>query len=213
MKKSIARGRHAAAAGLGLVMAIGSAPAWSQEDPPKTLEQRFEEQEQRIRILERKLELQAEAAATAAAAKDTPQVKASPKGFSLETKDGQNVFKLRGVLHVDGRYFSDDTTPASADTFLLRRVRPIFEGTLGGIYDFRFTPDFAGGRTVIQDAYVAARFKPWFTVTAGKFKAPFGLDACRARPTSSSSSGPFPPRSRPTETSASSSRAGCSGAA
>jgi phosphate-selective porin OprO and OprP len=170
------RVRRSAAAGIGMILSAISVGARADEQPAKTLEQRFEEQEQRIKILERKLELQAEAAATTAAAKDTPQVKASPKGFSLETKDGQNVFKLRGLLQVDGRYFTDDVAPQSADTFLLRRVRPIFEGTLGGIYDFRFTPDFAGGKTVIQDAYIAARFKPWFTVTAGKFKAPFGLE-------------------------------------
>src|SRR4030095_16818352 len=62
------------------------------------------------------------------------------------------------------------------DQFLLRRVRPIVEGTVGGIYDFRFTPDFAQGRTVIQDAYVTGRFAPGFQLTGGKFKAPIGLE-------------------------------------
>ena len=37
--------------------------------------------------------------------------------------------------------------PETADTFILRRVRPTFEGTFGGIYDFKFMPDFAGGRS------------------------------------------------------------------
>src|SRR4029453_8640927 len=45
-----------------------------------------------------------------------------------------------------------------------------------GIYDFKFMPDFAQGRTVIQDAYVTARFKPYFQLTGGKFKAPIGLE-------------------------------------
>ncbi|HET9865400.1 MAG TPA: porin, partial [Steroidobacteraceae bacterium] len=63
-----------------------------------------------------------------------------------------------------------------ADTFLLRRVRPTIEGTFGGIYDFRFTPDFAGGKTIIVDAYAAARFNPGFVVTVGKFKPPVGLE-------------------------------------
>jgi hypothetical protein len=44
------------------------------------------------------------------------------------------------------------------------------EGTLGGIYDFRFTPDFAGGRTIVLDAFATARVQPWLAVTAGKFK-------------------------------------------
>jgi phosphate-selective porin OprO/OprP len=55
-------------------------------------------------------------------------------------------------------------------------VRPIIEGTFGGIYDFKFMPDFAQGKTVIQDAYVTGRFAPGFQVTGGKFKAPIGLE-------------------------------------
>jgi phosphate-selective porin OprO/OprP len=55
-------------------------------------------------------------------------------------------------------------------------VRPTIEGTFGGIYDFRFTPDFGGGRSVIIDAYVAARFKPGAALTVGKFKPPVGLE-------------------------------------
>ena len=58
------------------------------------------------------------------------------------------------------RTYGGDSVPETADTFILRRVRPTFEGTFGGIYDFKFMPDFAGGRSVIVDAYVAARFNP-----------------------------------------------------
>ena len=63
---------------------------------------------------------------------------------------------------MDGRFFiSDDPSSVPlTDTWQATRVRPILEGTLGGIYDFKFTPDFGQGRTVIQDAYVTARFKP-----------------------------------------------------
>jgi len=55
-------------------------------------------------------------------------------------------------------------------------VRPIIEGTLYNLVDFRFTPDFGQGRTVIQDAFVTARLNPALKITAGKFKAPFGLE-------------------------------------
>ena len=61
--------------------------------------------------------------ATALAASNAV-VKASPKGFSLQSADGQNQVKLRGVLHFDGRNFNDDVTPAMADTWGLRRARP-----------------------------------------------------------------------------------------
>jgi len=134
---------------------------------------RIEQQEQSIKVLERKLEIQEDASKTVATTQ--PQVKASEKGFSLQSADGQNSIKLRGTLHFDGRaLLSDDDT--INDQWYLRRVRPIIEGTFGGIYDFKFMPDFAQGKTVIQDAYVTGRFAPGFQVTGGKFKAPIGLE-------------------------------------
>ena len=139
-----------------------------------TLEQRLEQAEQHIRVLERKLELTDETAT--AAAKSTPVVKAASAGVSIAAADSSTVIKLRGNLAVDGRFFFDQNTPSTADTFLLRRARPYIEGTVASIYDFRFMPDFGGGRTVVQDAYVNARFKPWFAVQAGKFKGPIGLE-------------------------------------
>jgi phosphate-selective porin OprO/OprP len=161
-----------------LRLAIGSALALlcgaTHADDIAELRQRLDAQEQQIKVLERKLELEEEAKAAAAAS--APVVKAGPRGFSIGTPDNANVLKLRGVLHFDGRRFHDDVTPATADTFILRRVRPTLEGTLNGIFDFRFTPDFAGGRTIILDAYVAARLAPWATITAGKFKVPVGLE-------------------------------------
>lgn len=162
----------------------------AQEQQIKALEQKLEQrdvaagaatdagqlesQQQQIKVLERKLELNDEAAK--AAATSTPVVKAGPKGFSFQSADGANVVKLRGTLHFDGRRYFDDITPATADTWTFRRIRPTLEGTLNGIYDFRFTPDFAGGRTIILDAFLAARLKPWATITAGKFKVPVGLE-------------------------------------
>jgi phosphate-selective porin OprO/OprP len=142
------------------------------DDP--SIAAQVEDQAQRIKVLERKLELQDEVAQTAA--KSAPVVKAGAKGFSIASSDGASVIKFRGTLHVDGRWFPDDLTPETADTWILRRVRPTIEGTINKIYDFRFTPDFAGGKTVIQDAYAAARFQTWFAVQAGKFKAPVGLE-------------------------------------
>ena len=159
----------------GIGLALAFAAASTQADELSDLRQRLDEQEQKVRVLERKLELNDEAAK--AAVPNTPIVRASPQqGFRIQSADGANVARFRGVLHFDGRYFPDDVTPATADTWILRRVRPTFEGTFNNIYDFRFTPDFAGGRTFILDAFVAARLKPWAVVTAGKFKVPVGLE-------------------------------------
>ncbi|MET0986263.1 MAG: porin, partial [Steroidobacteraceae bacterium] len=160
-------------AALGLP-AMASAQDGSAAEELRQLREQLDAQQQQLRVLERKIELTEEAAK--AAAPTTPVVKASPKGFSIGSPDNANVVKLRGTLHFDGRRFIDDVTPETADTWILRRVRPTLEGTFGGIYDFRFTPDFAGGRTIILDAFATARLKPWLAVTAGKFKVPVGLE-------------------------------------
>jgi phosphate-selective porin OprO/OprP len=160
---------------LAAAIAAALLPAVVQADPTSAeLLQKIDELSQKVLVLERKLEVQDEAAKTAVAS--TPVVKASPRGFSLASADSKNQLKLRGVMHVDGRFFESDDPEGLKDTWQATRVRPIVEGTLGGIYDFRFTPDFGQGRTVIQDAYITGRFNPAFQVTAGKFKSPVGLE-------------------------------------
>ena len=160
---------------LAAAIAAALLPAVVQADPTNDeLLQKIEELSQKVLVLERKLEIQDEATTSAVAT--TPVVKASPNGFSIASADSKNQLKLRGMLHFDGRYFESDDPEGLKDTWQATRVRPIVEGTLGGIYDFRFTPDFGQGRTVIHDAYVTGRFDPGFQVTAGKFKAPVGLE-------------------------------------
>jgi len=62
------------------------------------------------------------------------------------------------------------------DTFLMRRVRPILEGTVFRDFDFRLMPDFGNGTTVLEDAYVEWHYWPWLKVRAGKYKVPIGLE-------------------------------------
>lgn len=151
-----------------------------------------QELDQKVRVLDRKSELAAEAAA--AEKKSAPIVSASEKGFGLKSADGKNEIKLRGLLQADYRYFDEGVNDvrnrsniragsldengfhAAEDTGLLRRVRPTIEGTLFGKYDFRFTPEFAGGSASVVDAYIDARFDPAFKVRAGKFKSLVGLE-------------------------------------
>lgn len=160
----------------GAALALAPLGAAFAQSPPSQEEllRRLEEAEQRIRVLERRLENQTEAQAAAAAS--APQVQASPTRFSIGTADGSSFVRLRGLLHVDGRHFEGDGTPATSNTWLLRRVRPVIEGTFASFVDFRFTPDFAQGRSVIQDAYITARLQPWAAITVGKFKVPIGLE-------------------------------------
>ncbi|HTL50497.1 MAG TPA: porin [Steroidobacteraceae bacterium] len=148
--------------------------AHAEEVSNEELLKRIEEQDQKILVLERKLEIQDEAATSAK--ESTAVVSAGPKGFSLKSADGKNQLKLRGTLHLDGRWISGTDPGGTFDTFTATRVRPIFEGTFASIYDFKFMPDFGQGKTVVQDAYVNARFNPGAQLELGKFKAPIGLE-------------------------------------
>jgi phosphate-selective porin OprO/OprP len=119
---------------------------------------------------------------TASETPETPGARGGPEGYPVRAgypvlgNTEANVVRLEGVLQLDGREFLDDSAAAGQSQFLVRRARPIVEGTFDGFVDFRFTPDFGGGKTTIQDAYIAARFDPAFVLTAGKFKAPVGLE-------------------------------------
>ncbi|HYO95303.1 MAG TPA: porin [Polyangiaceae bacterium] len=105
-----------------------------------------------------------------------PTVKSSKEGFSLQSDDKSFVLKFRGYIQADTRLFFDDVDPQPAHTFLLRRVRPIFEGTLYQYFSFRLMPDFGGGQTTIQDAHVDVKPLKEVALRFGKYKAPFGLE-------------------------------------
>ena len=106
---------------------------------------------------------------------EVPTVTASDRGFALASADKSYELKLRGIVQADARFFFGDDEKPQSDTFLLRRVRPTFEGKFGD-GDFRITPDFAGSSTTLLDAYVGYAFSPELRVRAGKFKSPFGLE-------------------------------------
>jgi len=154
---------------LGIVTATNTGHAQSVE----YLKQQVEELDQKIRVLERKQELEKEEAT--AKARTAPAFAVGASGFSWRSADTNFVFRLRGNVQADGRFFVDDTGAVN-DTFLLRRVRPIFEATLWKDFDFRIMPDFAGSSFTLQDAYVDLRFSPYFSLLAGKAKSPFGLE-------------------------------------
>ncbi|HEY1140915.1 MAG TPA: porin [Lysobacter sp.] len=131
--------------------------------------------DQRLRVIERRLELQAEEAA-AKAAKD-PVVSLSPKGLSIKspTADGIEV-KFKALVQGDGRFFFGDDAQPQNDTFLLRRVEPTLEGTWGQLVGFRLQAQLAGDTATLNDAYLDLKFDPRATLRVGKFKQPFGLE-------------------------------------
>lgn len=140
----------------------------------EALEERLDELDQQVRVVARQAEIDREAAVEKS--KTTPVVTAGREGFVLKSADSNFQLRIRGYAQSDARYFASGGGPLAPDTFVLRRVRPVFEGTLFKNFDFKVMPDFGGGTTVLQDAYLDLRFTPALKVRAGKFKGPIGLE-------------------------------------
>ena len=115
--------------------------------------------------------------ATRASSKSTPKISVGEEGFSIQSADGAFGLEFKGVLQVDSRTFFDDGGIVGNDGILLRRARPILQGTVFRDVDFLFVPDFGGtGGPQIFDAYLNYRFSPELQLQAGKFKSPVGLE-------------------------------------
>jgi phosphate-selective porin OprO/OprP len=145
------------------------------DSSPKTIEERVDELDQQVRILQRLRELAAESLATAAKDRQTATANAKD-GFSLKSADGKYTLKIRGYAQADGRFYPSDDDKAIGNSFFLRRARPILEASVGRYFDFRIMPDFAQGQTTLFDAYWEGKFLPEFTVRAGKSKTPVGFE-------------------------------------
>jgi len=145
------------------------------------IEQRLEQLEQEIRALKQQRE--AERQEAAARTNNIPVVRAGSDGFSIGSADGNFQLRLRGHMQGDSRWYLYDSAKNGTDTFLIRRARPILEGTVFRDFDFRLMPDFGNDSTTLFDAYVEWKYLPWLKVRVGKFKPPVGLeqlqdDAC-----------------------------------
>jgi phosphate-selective porin OprO/OprP len=142
---------------------------------PAVKPQQVEDLEQKVKILERNRELEQEAAETKA--KEAPKISLGDKGFSFATADGSFGVQLKGLIQADSRTFIHDSGIVGNDSLLLRRARPILQGTLFSDIDFLFVPDFGGtSGPQIFDAYINYRLKPEIQLRAGKFKSPVGLE-------------------------------------
>ena len=165
----------------------------------KALKKQIEELDQRVRILDRKSELDKEASAELA--RSAPTMSSDGRGFTLQSADTNFVLKLRGLLQLDSRTYVNDGGIKNNDSFVLRRARPIIEGTVFRDFDFLFVPDFgtsASSSTAtvpsILDVYLNYRYRPELQLRVGKFKTPVGLEQLQ-----SDSQGYFIERGHPTQ--------------
>lgn len=176
------------AVGATLVASTGSlfaddtsaAPAATVDDKINRLEQEIQELKHQRELDQQQAQQQAQQSTQAApAAKPAPILVAGPDGFAIESADTNFVLRLRGYAQADGRFYLDDRANNGTDTFLMRKVRPVLEGTLSRDFDFRIMPDFGNGAsssTLLQDAYIEWHYWPWLKIRAGKYKPPVGLE-------------------------------------
>ncbi len=100
-------------------------------------------------------------------------------GLWFSTNDGGTHLQVHGYAQADDRMFWSNSRGEALDSFLFRRIRPLFEGTLFHQVDFRFMPDFGQYNPQIQEAYVELKTLPFAKLRVGKFKEPIGLEVLR----------------------------------
>ncbi len=143
------------------------------------VQQRIQDLDQQVKILERNRELDQEAAE--ARSREAPSITVGDRGFSFSSANGNFGVQLKGVLQVDSRTFFNDAGTVGNDGILLRRARPILQGTVFRDFDFQFVPDFGGtGSPQIFDAWLNYRYRPELQLQVGKFKSPVGLEQLQA---------------------------------
>jgi len=143
----------------------------------KQLEQRVDTLEgldQKVKVIDRKLEVQQEAAQQKAL--EMPIVKAGVEGFSLSSPSHDYNIGFGGIIQGDGRFFTSGANKNGGSTFFLNRVRPILTGSVGKYYNFNITPDFGQGKVTLQDAYLNITYWDYASLRTGKFKAPLDLE-------------------------------------
>lgn len=168
------------------VLAGSQATGWAADDRDeviRALARRVEELDKKVKGLEEQRTSVKEA--TAARGQEAPRLTVGAGGLSFASADTNFVVRLRGGVQADGRFYPGDSP--GQDTFLLRRVRPIVEGTVYGKFDLRMMFDFASGVSLsaanngtILDAYGDLRLSPQLKLRAGKFKEPVGLERLRS---------------------------------
>ncbi len=162
-------------------------PVVFADDPPpssedvKALLKRIQELEEKVKVLERNREVDQDAAAEKS--KTTPTISIGADGLVAKSADSNFTMYAHGYAQGDARFYEGYKTVP--DTFLLRRVRPILEGTVFEKFDYRLMLDFGSGNgsgstpgnvAVLDDAYLNTRLFPDFQIQVGKFKSPIGLE-------------------------------------
>ncbi len=112
--------------------------------------------------------------------RDTRAISFRRDGLWFSTQDGATHLQIHGYAQADDRMFANTIHGEELDTFLFRRLRPLFEGTLLNAVDFRFMPDFGQSTYQVQEAFLELKTLKYAKLRLGKFKEPIGLEVLRS---------------------------------
>ena len=136
--------------------------------------------DQKLRIVEQKKELDGEVMASKL--KEMPVISAGKEGFWIRSADNNFQLRVGGIIQADSRFYtqSDPAIFLGSSTFLLRKARPILEGTVYKFFDYKLMADFGNGQAIVQDAYLDFNYFSRAKTRSGKFKPPVGLERLQA---------------------------------
>ncbi len=189
MKRTAQNFHHLAILAASLGALSSSLPARADEPPAAdlaTLLKRIKELEEKVNTLQQNHDTERKEAIETA--KTTPLVTLGGDGLVVKSADSNFVAFAHGYVQADGRFYPNQKE-TTKDTFLLRRVRPILEGTVYQNFDYRLMLDFASGNgssstagnnALLDDAYVNARFWKEAQFQIGKYKSPIGLERLKS---------------------------------
>lgn len=98
-------------------------------------------------------------------------------GLALHGPGGRQQLRLHFWIQQEFRATTDDPSPS---VFTLRRSRAQLEAQLIPGLGFRLTPEFAGARVFVEDAFADLTFSPALWFRAGRQRVPHGAE--RERP-------------------------------
>jgi len=160
-----------------LTALLALAPA-APADELTQLREQLHALERKLLVLERKQEIQDE------------RITVTDRGYTMASADGANALKLRGLVQLDSRLFTDHSTAVN-NSYVLRRARLFFEGNLAKVVSFQIVPELAGGSATgatvpsILDANFSFSIRKEFQLKFGKFKSPVGLEMLQSEQTTS----------------------------
>lgn len=163
---------------LALSLSVFGAEA-SERAELQALRARVQELEQQLRMISQQIE--AKSRALGEEGPPQPQ-RTSTLADTASRSDvpvsaaSSTVVRVRGLVQVDARRFVGDDAGLVSDTFAIRRARLIAEGAVGHRYGYLFGAEFGGSTVNLRDASFSVWLSDEARLSAGKMKAPLGLE-------------------------------------